>query len=1317
MKTQIRSAIAFLLLAATVETLSLVMLASNAKAQEVVQTQALPASTDNSQPASSTARLRQALRISQAVTPTTAQTNPAVTTPVPQAPVTPAVTTPTPETSTTEEATTPNTTTNTEAVKPLAPTEVRILTPTANTVLDTPATTVTLQYAAGSEVELQVGGVKVDPSLIGRTETNSTTNTVTQTWYGVSLGQGENTITAKVTAKGVVGQPTSVKVQVRGNATQLTLKTVETQVPADGRSTVTLEGQLLDQKGNRSNRDAVITLVATAGEFVGADADIDQDGFQVKARQGQFTAQLRSTTNAQTVRIRAKSSDLEAFTQVQFATNLRPSIVTGVIDLRFGGRGSNYYSSFRDFLPPDGNNSAQLDFKSAVFATGRVGDWLFTGAYNSDRALNEDCDGVNRLFRDTQACEQNYPVYGDSSTVEATTPSQDSLYLRFERNSPVRGAGIDYAMWGDYDTDEFARRSQQFTAITRQLHGLKANYNFGNLQVTGFYGNNVQGFQRDAIAPDGTSGYYFLSRRLLIPGSENVFIEIEELNRPGTVLGRQQLSRGTDYDIDYDRGTLLFRKPLLRTDVDGFGQVLVRRVIVNYQYESQNSNNSIYGGRLQYYISRQESRESWIGATYIKEDEGLRDFELYGADALISIGSKSHLIAEYAHSKNDSDVMGSVAGSAYRIEAEGEIANGIQGRAYYRSAETGFANNATISFVPGQTRYGAEVRAKVSPTTDVRVQYDHEDNRGIAPQPVTTFEDLFAPRTEAIPGSKVDNSLTTITAGVQQRIGKADLSVDWIHRHREDRIATSNLNSTSDQLRSRLNLPITDNLTFLAQNELTLSSDVDAVYNDRTLFGLNWEVSPGVNVRLAQQFYTRGQYSGNSITSLDVTGEHKFGPNTTLIGRYSILGGANEITTQGAIGLNHRWVISPGLRATFAYEHVFGDFFGRTGAGTQFAQPFAVGQSSSSLGFGSGDSYSVGLEYTDNPDFQASARYEHRSSSGGSNTVISGAATGKISPALTALVRYQQASSANQTLSGLGNTINAKVGLAYRDPDNDKFNALLRYEYRKNPATIPDTLLLGSGTGSEDHTFALEAIYAPNWQWEFYGKYAFRNSTSYLANDLVGTSTINLAQLRTTYRVGYKVDLVGEARFITQGGYSETGFVVEAGYYLTPNLRLSAGYGFGKANDEDFSGSRSVGGPYVGLTVKLNELFDGFGLQKVTPPQQQESEVKPVANKLGEAEIALAKLAVGIAPWENRSLASIDQMQFTGEEVSLDLRIDRLASRVEQLLKRNGLSSSAAEVQQVSAVTTTDRLTNLTEKLNQNSQTAPLPLLLRGEAQ
>ena len=1092
---------------------------------------------------------------------------------------------------------------------------VRILSPTPDAVIDVPATPIIVQFPVGNEVELRVNGQLSDRYLIGRTETDSKTDLVTQTWYGVSLQNGENTISAQVI--GSKEAPVTIKVMVRGGADKLKVDTVEARIPADGISTATIKGTLLDKNGNRSNHDAVVTLFSTAGEFVEPDFKPEQPGFQVQAKAGQFTATLKSGLDAKTVRIKATFGKLEDFAQLQFQTALRPSLMTGVIDFRLGAKGTDFYSRFKDFLPEDEDNGTEVKFRSAVFATGAIGEWLVTGAYDSSRSLNEDCNCDNRLFGTYQFSEQNYPVYGDSSSVNQTTPSTDSVYLRLERSSRTPGADPDYAMWGDYNTEEFSRSSQQFTSLTRQLHGFKANYNIGKLQATAFYGNNIEGFQRDIIPPDGTSGFYFLSRRLTVPGSESVFIELEELNRPGTVLQRQRLSRGADYEIDYDRGTVLFREPVLRTDVNEFGEILVRRIVVTYQYEGEGNDTDIYAGRLQYNFSRGAEKDSWLATTYLQENQGDRDFELYGADAQFSFGKVGKIIAEFARSRNDSNEMGMVEGEAVRAEAEAEFIKGLRARAYYRFADTGFANNATISFVPGQTRYGAQVNGRVTNTTNLRFQYDHEDNFGVAPQRIDTFEEFFSPLRATLPGNEVDNSLTTISAGVVQRIGKANLAVDFIKREREDRISPETLNTDSSQLRSRLNVPIAKKLSFLAQNETTLSDSTDAVFPDRTIVGLNWQAIPGINLSLTQQFYTRGQFDGNSITSFNVNGEHKFGEDTSVTGRFSVLGGADRVTTQGALGLKQGVTIAPGLRLNLAYEHVFGDFFGINGSGVQFAQPFAIGQSTAALGFADSDSYSVGLEYTDNPDFKASARFERRSSSSGNNTVISAGATGKISSSLTALARYQQAGSSNQTLRALGDTANLRVGLAYRNPKNDKFNALMRYEYRKNPSTIPESILLGSGSGAQDHTFAIETIYAPNWQWEFYGKYALRNSTTYLANDFSSSNTTNFGQFRATYRLGYSWDLVGEARVITQSDYTETGFVVEAGYYLTPNLRVAGGYAFGEIDDRDFDGSRSASGPYLGVTMKLNQLFSGFGLQKKVPRKRIEAR-QNLLNKIKE---------------------------------------------------------------------------------------------------
>jgi hypothetical protein len=61
-------------------------------------------------------------------------------------------------------------------------------------------------------------------------------------------------------------------------------------------------------------------------------------------------------------------------------------------------------------------------------------------------------------------------------------------------------------------------------------------------------------------------------------------------------------------------------------------------------------------------------------------------------------------------------------------------------------------------------------------------------------------------------------------------------------------------------------------------------------------------------------------------------------------------------------------------------------------------------------------------------------------------------------------------------------------------------------------------------------------------------------------------------------------------------------------------LRLAAGYSFGRVSDRDFDGSRSAGGAYLGLTIKLNDLVNGFGLQKAAPPRKEPAVQSPTAS-------------------------------------------------------------------------------------------------------
>lgn len=1099
------------------------------------------------------------------------------------------------------------------------------------------------------------------------------------------VSPGEETPRAQQTTPTQEVLPTTTPETSDQNRARIEITPVgDPRVQADGRSTIKFSGQITDDKGQLITQDVMVTLSTTAGKFVGADQEKDQPGFQVRAIGGEFTATLQSDIKAQQVRIRAGvdriktqrrsrilppqtigqpsypyygqtnttgesipfpqqndtslftlvgNKPLEAYTQVEFTTYLRPSLATGIINLRIGARGTDYFGSYQDFLAPGRTGGTQVDFYSAVFATGKVGDWLFTGAFNSQRPLNQDCEGRNRLFGGIQDCEQQYPVYGDSSTFTSTAPSTDSFYARFERSSPVPGAEADYLMWGDYNTQEFNRSSQLYTATSRQLHGFKANYSFGNLQVTGLYANNIEGFQRDTFVPNGLSGNYFLSKRLLVPGSETVYVEEEEINRPGTVLKRTQIYRGADYEIDYDRGTIAFFRGLQSFDANPFGVTLVRRVVVTYQNDGGAESN-LYGGRLQYNLSQELENKTYLAGSYLREDQGAQNFQLYGADFLVSLGSAGRIVGEFARSNSDLLSGREVTGNAYRLEAFGNLGDRLTAQAYYRGVDPNFANNSTFSFSPGQTRYGASVLARVTDTTSFTVGYDEEANYGQSTGRIIDYFDLFNPQPQNRVGERIDNELRTFRAGILQRFGIADLSVEYVNRSREDRVS-NRFSGNANQLVSRLKLPLSQSLTFQAQNELNIAGN-DPLYPNRSTVGLDWRAYPGVTFRLAHQFYDDSELlRGNSFTTLDTIVDRKVGEDTAITGRYSVLSGFNGFQGQGALGVDQGVRIAPGLKLNLGYQYIFANLFNATAAGSRTEQYYAVGQTASTLGLFAGSVYSAGLEYTDNPDFKARTRFEYRDGNEGNNLFISAAASGKISPALTALVRFQQAGEANVFLPSnagivsdgvrfqeLGDTANFKLGLAYRDPSNDKFNALLKYEWRQNFDSIPEAQLIGStATG---HLFSAEAIYAPNWRWEFFGKYALRNGVTFISSERLD-GTVGLAQLRASYRLGYRTDLAVEGRWIGQNSnsgtkFTEFGLAVESGYYVTPDLRLALGYSFGSVdanNSPDATGYRSEGGIYVNISLKLNELIGGFGLQKPVPKQEQESEVRPLATRNG----------------------------------------------------------------------------------------------------
>jgi len=265
-----------------------------------------------------------------------------------------------------------------------------IVEPATGSVLDKPSTDIIVRSAPGDKVQLMVNGVAVKDNqigVLGRADDGS----LVETWIGVPLD-------------------------------------------ADGRTIVSITGQLMDENNLLAARDGMVRLAATAGDFVGDSAQPEMPGFYVQAHDGQFNAVLRAGLHSGTAHITATVANLEANLDIEMTTELRPSIATGVVDLRFGARQSDFYKSISTFLA--GDPSFKPELQTSVFATGKVGNYLLTVAGDNQYPINPPCNGTIGVttYEQQAYCTPQYPIYGDESTSTRLAQSSDNVYFRLERD-------------------------------------------------------------------------------------------------------------------------------------------------------------------------------------------------------------------------------------------------------------------------------------------------------------------------------------------------------------------------------------------------------------------------------------------------------------------------------------------------------------------------------------------------------------------------------------------------------------------------------------------------------------------------------------------------------------------------------------------------------------------------------------------------------------------------------------------------------------------------------------------------------------------
>jgi len=1019
--------------------------------------------------------------------------------------------------------------------------DLEFLSPADRSVSTRTSIHVLLKAPLDTALTLTVNGETVDERHIGKQVQYAKGRVVVYEFVDVRLKSGEeNRIASEARDPfGIVRGRKEIRVAAVGKPERIIIRTDRTEASADGQSRVGVAISLEDRNGHAIPQAAAVTVSVTAGEILEKDADPSTDGHQIPSRDGgaRFTIVAPRETGA--ARIFAQVNDLSESADLFFIPHLRPMLFVGIGELVLGhgnASGDLGYLQNRAWF----KDGTYVDGRGAFFMKGSLyQDLLITAAFDSEKKK------LDELFRESDTrldSEDKYPIYGDESKTGYEALSREKLYVKLEKDKSS-------LMYGDYRTD---LTDTTLGAYTRAFNGLKLDVNTERLRLRAFGSYTDQSQFIDTLPGKGISGYYYLARNTIIEGSERVVIETRDRLQPSRVLGREPKSRGSDYDIDYDLGTILFKAPVPSRDADGNPLCIV----VTYESRQDGKEYYVYGGRGAFKV------KDWlqVGATGVVEENAIRDNQLFAGDVTLKLPGKTTVKAEYAQTRALFDIDSttvSKTGDGWSFELESRPLERLALTGFYRELSDHFSNLSATDATRGTRKFGFDAAYELDPTLVLKAKYLDEDDR------------------------LNDTRHRLASVGAAKKFARTTLSAELSHE-------------TSDNLDTpQAQGPITpggllNGVPFLNAYEtpnratfaklalerelwrdlsLTLSHkqhlDGDAFFVSQG--GLAYKLNP-LNRLYVREEYARYQDGTQTRTLLGV--ESQALKNTTAYHEYRLADGSAGHRNQQVLGLKNKFQVMEGLTANLAGEYL-STVSGRKNA----TEPDAFAAA-------------LGLEYLPKDDLKLTGRLEHRNEIVDDGTDSYLAEVGgayKIHPDYALLVRERyflekQGGDENRTSRLL-------VGLAYRPLDNDRFNALgkIEYKYDKRATT-------GPGAATDSFIFSTEGVYQLTRAMQVMGKYAGKLEKE----DRFSTYT-DLVAARVMIDLTDRFDFGAEYRMLTSHRIDTRlhGGAVELGYRVVSRLWLSVGYSFDRF-DEDLAGDSYRGeGPYLKLRFKFDEKTFG----------------------------------------------------------------------------------------------------------------------------
>lgn len=535
---------------------------------------------------------------------------------------------------------------------------------------------------------------------------------VVTVWRGIRLKPGSNIFEAELTAADGQKQKLSRDIYYAGVPAKAEFVQAYSQLEANGREPIIIAMRLLDREG-KPVRPGITGGFSVEQPYMPEQLDdalkhnpvsgSERPSYRVT---GDGIAQLRvkpTTRSGKLVIHLMHGNGIEQDVTVWIKPAQRDWVLVGLAEGSAGYR--TLEGNMTALQDRDIEEGYYDDGRLAFYAKGSIkGEWLLTAAYDSKKDKDTPAAVLHGLIEP----DKYYTLYGDGSERRHDAASTEKLYVKLERQQ-------FYALFGDFNT---GMTVTELSRYSRSMTGLKSEYAGKHLSYNVFVSETDNGFVKDEIRGDGTSGLYRLSRQNIVANSDKVVIETRDRFNSHVVISSQRMSRFIDYNIDPVAGTIFFKQPVFSQD-GSFNPIYI---VVDYEVESGAEPSVIAGGRA---AVKTADGSIEIGASAIHEGIEGAKASLAGIDTTIKIGENGRIRAEAASTDNENGTTES-EGSAWLAEYE-YAGKKLSARVYAREQEQDFGLGQQKGSESATRKYGVLGAWQLDSELSLQGEYRHED--------------------------------------------------------------------------------------------------------------------------------------------------------------------------------------------------------------------------------------------------------------------------------------------------------------------------------------------------------------------------------------------------------------------------------------------------------------------------------------------------------------------------------------------------------------------------------------------------------------